>query len=248
MRSYELRSMLEAKEHHVVSINMFRQKYAELPGDFSKATRLWGTHSLCGGTGAGQYSTCNGDGSGHLNSLAIMNSQESSLFWNHLGNSGLIEKKYVITGGTIPDPFGYPFRYSYFFTPNENLASFFDGSAGWLPLALSLAGDTNPYGFFPGAYGNFLMLASISTSDISVLTPTEMLVMDEKIDDGKPATGKIVVPHGTEATLLATNNPYCTLKADGTQPTDIDDIDATYAAAGQYGNQLACSPIFKDVF
>ena len=66
--------------------SVFQERYGALPGDFGKATQLWGAD------------TFDGNQDGHVSGLGRAPQQESTGFWNHLALSGLI------SGGKTSDP------------------------------------------------------------------------------------------------------------------------------------------------
>lgn len=233
-RSYEIKSILEQKEDYIITIGLFRQKYNALPGDFTRATQVWGTSPLCGGSGGEPYATCDGDGDNFIYGA------EMFYIWNHLGNAGFMEKRYSLPAN-LTDPKEY-------YKPDVVVPGALNGEALWTLGYQGIVGDWYDRGYFYGSYGHVLMLANYDFDIPVVLTPREMVAFDGKVDDGLPTKGALVVPHGTYSSPHNPYNPYCTKKADGTMPTEADDLDALYAAAGEYGDEPACTVIFRNIF
>lgn len=200
IRAAELRSVTTDFNKYQTAVMTFRDKYFYLPGDMPNATDFWGVKPDCG-TEAPVTSgtlTCNGSGDGKINYVS-----EQFRFWEHLANAGLIEGSYAgvkltsattgrIAGQNIPvsrlSPGGYDMgRYL------ETTAStdYFPAAAGEHLLHM---------GNFNGAW-----------EDIEILTPEEVWNIDQKMDDGLPATGRLLSTTATSA-----NTPNCTTTDDAT--------------------------------
>jgi hypothetical protein len=68
-------------------------------------------------------------------------------------------------------------------------------------------------GWFDGEYGNLLFFARFAgpTCDADLLTPVEVHVVDQKMDDGKPGTGNLRTwPNTTCSAPCATTNVAAT--------------------------------------
>lgn len=163
IRAAELRSIGTQYSKYAAATNSFRDKYFALPGDITNATQFWGTSSACGGSDAVAPKTCNGDGNSRIES------GETWRFWQHLANAGLIEGGY---NGTSQRPASK-------INPGE-WATVYDGK---------IFSDSD---YFDGEYGNTFKMRA-SDDYYGVLTPEELWNIDMKIDDGMPATGKIVL-------------------------------------------------------
>lgn len=238
LKSYRLKGVLEEKEQYVAAVNLFSQKYNAFPGDFAGAAQLWELNSGCGGASALEIASCDGDNDGYIDA------NEFSYVWNHLGQAGLADQTYAISfpadtsllsnyllaNGTMPES---PIR-----------------GAGWVIRYVGLVGDMQNIGYFQGAYGHSLHLMRPDSDDVvAAITPVDAQAMDDKMDDGLPARGVFVVLQGSGlGASWELSNPDCTVKANGTTPTDDTDLDATYDAIGTDGNAIACTPIFRNVF
>ncbi len=184
IRSAELRATVsELSQYQTASAN-FLEKYGSLPGDFPIATDYWGIragstgnditcrHSINSYTG-----TCNGDGNGKINeSHANDTVYERFLHWQHLALAGMIEGKYT-GASTSTTLLGEA-------TANINApATTASRDKVYLPVYLGpVSGSTE---WFDGTWNIHLY------SSFSPLTPQELWTIDTKVDDGKPATGRV---------------------------------------------------------
>lgn len=87
----EISSIIRSMQRTSVPIYTFEEKYGQLPGDFTSATRFWGEGTSCpsaAGTG-----TCNGNGD-KLIAYGATTGSEMTYLWQHLGLAGMIEGKY----------------------------------------------------------------------------------------------------------------------------------------------------------
>ncbi len=181
-----------------------------LPGDMPNATLFWGKDdtNCTGDTGtAATPGTCNGNGDSTMGTTNAANTNaEIFRAWQHLARAGLIEGTYTgQSGPTSPSELGVPGVN----TPKSRFSN-----ARWnLWYASNYPGDDHSYKF---DYGNMLRF------NPQMLTPTELWNIDKKMDDGKPATGKIIAGHWATCTnsksnsdyagdyALSTNTPECT--------------------------------------
>lgn len=244
IRTSQLQALLTQYDSYVQSIQQFRDKYHALPGDMSNATDIWNTlDASCPSytsydTITLPYSpkTCNGDGDGRIgfrySDLGTCSGvasfrlcpYESFLSWQHLSNASLIDNRYtgktnatntVSIGNNVPESSvkGLPWHLLYFPPPS----------------AISLTNN-----LFDDTYGHVLTLNAENVLNLSIpdsdflLSPNDMLVIDSKIDDGFPGTGKI---RNWRDTNCIENN------TSQTAARYIDDSKA-----------LTCSPIFLTGF
>src|SRR5689334_9778248 len=70
IRNSQLRAAVEESQFYTQILNTFVQKYGQLPGDFTKATSVWGAadpdKNLCKTSSSNVSLTCNGDGDGWI--------------------------------------------------------------------------------------------------------------------------------------------------------------------------------------
>lgn len=214
IRSSELRSVTNQLDQVVSATNSFKEKYHYLPGDIPNATRFWGLAGgangltfACRNTESTDAKTCDGDGNGQIYApLVSQPGPEQVRFWQHLANAGLIQGQYT---GAYDAASGLS---------SINTLSGKIGNSLWSVFAYrTQSGDVN---FFDGIYGNSLQFGGFYSGGspvVAVLTNQEIKVMDEKMDDGLPATGKM---------FIITYNGFsaCTSAADGASST----LTATY--------------------
>jgi prepilin-type N-terminal cleavage/methylation domain-containing protein len=191
IRASELRAVSTEYQRYLAAVQTFRDKYFAVPGDFSQATKFWGTDpDGCPGTNAAiTYSanTCDGDGNGLVQETAT-NSNELYRFWQHLANAGLIEGNYsgVTNSPTATDVMSLVGINS----PRSKL-----NNAGWTASYVQnmTVASTS---WFEGNYGNIFIFGANSpatwTSGV-ILKPEEAWNIDTKMDDGRPGQGFVLV-------------------------------------------------------
>lgn len=189
VRQAELRSVITDIDKYSTSINTFKSKYLALPGDMANATDFWGaqhaTPATCYTTASTSALTCNGNGNGII-STADGGTTSSEMFraWQHLANAGLIEGTFngvASTGGTAYAVIGTN-------VPASKVSGGGYTLAGW---SYNYAGDSN---LFAANYGHIILFGAQYTNyetEGPLLTPQDAWSMDTKIDDGKPAYGKV---------------------------------------------------------
>lgn len=222
----ELRTITSDVERYQTAVNTFKQKYFGLPGDLPNATQFWGSvtesgsscsSDMAGGMGTGTQ-TCDGNNNG------LIASREIHRFWQHLANAGLIAGTYSgvehnndADMGDIGSTNG---------VSNAPTARFGAGTH-WTVGSTSLGANS-----FDLDNGNFLLLTSGTNHFVSrspMATPEDMWNIDTKIDDGKPAQGKVA----------AYNFANCTDAANRT------DYDADYNLSN---DAIACAFVFRTMW
>lgn len=229
IRAAELRAVTKEYEQWVTAAHAFRTKYFAVPGDMLNATRFWGRAD--NGTFSGQCAdpltntgtgtqTCNGNGDGYVN-LNGMLPNETFRFWQHLANAGLIPGQYSGVAG--PGSFLHHIR-------DENYPDSKTGGAGWFPAAwVDYPGSAS---VFAGDFGNYLHIGTPIADQHpynAYAKPEEAWSIDTKIDDGKPATGKV------RAQALI----WCV------DTSDANDMDADYRLDD---DRILCANFFTHAF
>ena len=187
IRAAELRSINTQFQTFQTATMTFRDKYFGIPGDITNASAYWGAADGSTGNTAGCASvsstttaTCNGNGDGKIN-LGYSSYNETFGFWKQLANAGLIEGSYIGTGvGTIN---GHT---------KANVPSGRINPSLWFVNFAGVLTSNPPT--FDGDYGNVLGLGGIVTNDFpqtAFLKPDDAYNIDVKMDDGKPAQGKV---------------------------------------------------------
>jgi prepilin-type N-terminal cleavage/methylation domain-containing protein len=191
----ELRSVATQHDRYVAAIHAFRDKYFALPGDMTNATSFWGAAAVpasCATTQGTGTQTCDGDGDGKVGLAAPLSAKpECYRFWQHLANAGLIEGQYSGIVGTQTD--------------NRNAPSGKVAQAVWYTQYLGTVNGTGSVTFFDGPYDHVLFygIGSGNTGwpTLQVFSAEDMWNIDTKLDDGKPALGKVVVAAGDDYEL-----------------------------------------------
>jgi prepilin-type N-terminal cleavage/methylation domain-containing protein len=216
IRASEMRSVATEYSRYITAIYSFRDKYFQLPGDMSNATRFWGAQTgattdgvvdACADsvTPATGLPTCNGDGDGkiapQLTPATGLNDRlqfyEALRAWQHLANAGLIEGQYsgVHPGGGRTDLSPIPGANA----PRSRISS----NTAW-GLRFIIPNYSDPTYYTPAPYGNILTIGSTGTyaGAMPFLRPEEAWNIDTKFDDGKPGTGSMI-------TYQSVVNPSC---------------------------------------
>ncbi|TAE31550.1 MAG: prepilin-type N-terminal cleavage/methylation domain-containing protein [Candidatus Kapaibacterium sp.] len=231
IRSSELRAVTTESTEFATAINTFKGKYFAIPGDMNNATAFWGaahaTPATCITTAGTGKQTCNGNGTGNLDVLnGASQYSEMFTFWQHLANAGLIEGSFTGRGGS-----GNPQHHIL----GTNAPTSKLPGAGWLATwAGTFPGNAMSYAL---QYDNFLEIGGATTNDFSfnpILTPEEAWNIDTKVDDGKPAQGKVVSRYW---------NNLCSAADDGSSANN--DLVASYRVQD---TAARCTLMFRQFF
>lgn len=199
IRASELRSYSTDTQRIQSAVNVFREKYFAIPGDFKDATKFWGSaggtgsDAACQDTASTSAATCDGDGDGYArnSSLSGVTHDERFRFWQHLANAGLIEGSYT---GTTDGATG-----TFIVTAGKNTPAM-KGGATFTVMGLMAPTTTSVVGSFQFAgmpAGNILEFRGAGGININILTPEDTWNLDTKFDDGKPAYGIFTGPQST---------------------------------------------------
>jgi prepilin-type N-terminal cleavage/methylation domain-containing protein len=189
IRAAELRSVSTQFNSYVAATQTFRDKYFGLPGDLNNAQTFWGvahaTPATCVTTAGTGTQTCNGNNDGQI--AVSTGSNEMFRYWQHLANAGLIEGSYD----------GIPHGSSASFTAATTRANApvgkLSNSIWYITHMGTQSGNTV---WFDGIYGNTYQFGGIYPDydpATPIFKPEEAWNIDTKMDDGKPAQGKLVV-------------------------------------------------------
>jgi prepilin-type N-terminal cleavage/methylation domain-containing protein len=190
IRASEIRAVITEYQRYNTAVQGFRDKYFAIPGDFNNATAFWGKSTGTGcvvnsGTSVTTPGTCDGDGNGTL-TAAGGNGQtgEDFQFWRQLALAGLVEGTYsgnAGAGSLTESDVGIN-------VPKSKM-----NNSGWSVHNIgNIAGDNLSYAL---DYGNAFMFGAAAPTDYTYnpsLKPEEAWNIDTKLDDGKPATGKVI--------------------------------------------------------
>ncbi len=207
VHSSSLRNSIADIQRYTTAVGQFQMEFKALPGDMPNATDYWGsaggnkhdnTCALVDSTTLPDpRATCDGDGDGIIDgshwynpTYNVTSRYEIYRAWQHLANAKLIQGSFTgVVGPNDLERASVPGIN----TPAGKLAN--SGFDFWYVGAIT---DPSWGNLFVGPYGNMLLFGQTSGDTdeaiYPVLTPTEALRVDQKIDDGKPATGMVVVP------------------------------------------------------
>lgn len=204
IRAAELRAVATETNRWLTAANSFRDKYFALPGDITNATKFWGSAPACPGTAGSGTQTCNGNGDGRVDTpIAASNYADNFTFWQHLANAGLIEGAYSGMSGS-----GGAAHSTTSNVPKSKLGQglWFVAWQGSL-TGFNVAGDS----MFTGDYGNYLEVGAPTTNfhpQSVLLKPEEMWNLDTKMDDGKPAIGRVIARRYDTCTTASSFTDY----------------------------------------
>lgn len=224
MRAAELRSIIQEYETYQIAVKNFQDKYFALPGDMINATQFWGRAD--DGTFSGQCAdpgedvgtgtqTCNGDGD------SFVNAHEEFRFWQHLANADMVQGSYTGIHGSINGVDS---------VVGENVPRSKVSSAGW--HVQHLGTQTGTPARFAHRYDNTYLFGGQdpgNTTRNPVLKPEEAWNIDVKIDDGRPAYGKVAARY-PQTCANATNG---------------NDVDVEYDLQN---TNVACALYFSKAF
>jgi len=206
IRASELRSAIAESQRFIAATHAFRDKYTGLPGDLSNAESFWGQlasgNSACYNGIATGLPTCNGDGNGYVDTFSTR-SYERYRFWHHLVNAGLVEGSY---SGTWDATTGSSWTLN---TTNSPASKLPKGVWGVMPT--TYVSGTFADVFMPANSLNYLCLTlnggGCSGSSLArILVPEEAWNIDTKLDDGRPALGKVTTGNNFRWSTCSTTN------------------------------------------
>jgi prepilin-type N-terminal cleavage/methylation domain-containing protein len=191
IRAAELRSVTTEFQTYQTAVMTFRDKYFALPGDMRNATDFWGAVGgggggvACFGAESSDGATCNGNSDGYTGYYAgfgpLYAWGERFHFWVQLSNAGLVEGAYTGVTDSGAD--------SYTITPGKNVPTAKYGGSMW--DVYGRAGVSGSANVFDDSGGLIFTLRTVADQEVSPLKPNEIWNIDKKIDDGRPAYGKI---------------------------------------------------------
>lgn len=187
IKSAEIRATIGQWEKYNTAVNVFKDKYAYIPGDINQTRAAeYGLYDRTGVAAPG-----NGDGNGLLQACSrtaaagLLAGCETTVFWRDLNDAGLVDGWFQTAGdafaavvlANIPDVF--PLAK----TGNGTYwTAYSTGGRNWF----NLGGITAVSG--AGVY-----------TLTNELTPFEAFNIDRKVDDARPLTGGVRAMEGTAA-------------------------------------------------
>jgi prepilin-type N-terminal cleavage/methylation domain-containing protein len=216
IRAAELHRIISQQEGFKTAVNTFKLKYNYIPGDIPpSATGRLGFFTFDGPFAAAAGGIGYGDGNGLVEGNLC--SREQMAFWRHLSDAQLIGGTYGSIGAaTLNTNTGtVTAQVSDFSLAVPSLAN---RSASWMVRTATLH---NNYNYLANTYGTLRILelgpniCSLQTD--KDLTGHEAFIVDTKLDDGLPNTGRV----------QAASHVSCITGGDVARPaTDIYDVSA----------------------
>ena len=223
----KLRGVLTEVEQFDVAFNTFKLEYGEPPGDLSNASSYW--TGAPNGNGNGRVRTVSNSGNGHDGEYVYV--------WHHLGSLG---------SKLLPGPYdASPFTASLPKNQRDQSLPFSKIGHHWgVYNRTRWKGHQYVLGASDSGWGYYGVAPSLS--------PRLTLSLDNKIDDGKPATGTIIVEgrSGAFNTLhwsgALPHNP--TYSPTPTAGNCTANGAASYDTTAEYNagfNNVSCIPVFR---
>ncbi len=240
IRASELQQIPKEFEKYKGAILTFRDKYKALPGDFNRAGEIWGyadtsaADGTCAvpatDTGTGKQ-TCDGDGDFRIDEY----SYETLRAWQHLENAGLIQGGYTGIDG--------PAGNAYDHIVGENCPESSIRKGGWGVMYRGIkTGGGGGWPAFDGSYGHVISIGledpgQSQEPNNELFTPLEAQSLEDKLDDGAPATGAWVVPRFRTTCIDSSVGA-----ADSPGATDLDSVFELQ------NNDAACAFVVRKAF
>lgn len=160
--------------------------------------------------------TCDGNGDGQV----LDGSYEVFRFWQHLASAGLIEGQYNGVAGPAH-------TLNHVLGTNAPRSKMSQGGWGFSYLGNNI-GDGGTYAL---DYGHLFWFGAPSNHrpQSNILKPEEAWNVDTKVDDGRPATGKVIVRSDTGGWATATN---CSTSTSQTDLAGLYNLSSSAIACG----------------
>lgn len=231
IRAAELRSVTLEFNKYLAATHAFNDKYFALPGDMNNATRIWSrqvnaahcvTNSSAAVTTPG---TCDGNGDGVIaNAAAASESGEIHQYWRQLAHAGLIEGSYTGIAGTGS---------AAHCIIGVGCAAGKILNSGWGISNDDCLGNTERYAICMGNYFSYGGQHATGSPIMPILRPEEAWNIDTKMDDGKPAQGRVIARYW---------NNLCAVADDGSSAAN--DLNASYKLSDK---TLQCALNFRQL-
>jgi hypothetical protein len=197
----------------------------------NNATRFWGrlnANADCvtnASAAVAAPGACDGNGNGVLNSAGAAQSSEQFQLWRQLALAGLIEGSFTgLAGATSGD--------HALLGTNVPVSKL--NNAGWAMIWQGVYSDIEVY---LADYGNAIEFGAPVTNSRMfgrALRPEEAWNIDTKMDDGRPANGRVIARYWNNA---------CAAADDGTHAAN--DLNASYRLSD---SSLQCALYFPRAF
>ena len=192
LRQSEVQTIISDYTKYSTAVAQFARQYGGQPGDLLDATNYWGDDSTnCADAAVTNTTpgTCNGNGNGEIvtaTGTAPANMNEPFRAWQHLQLANYIDGTFSgVTAGTIGGT-------DLTAAPGVNIPRSRITNAGWSLFHYSAVDVANRY---DQNVGNFLMFGTVNGNKLTrgaAIKANEAWQIDKKIDDARPAFGRIV--------------------------------------------------------
>lgn len=203
------------------AVTAFREQYNCIPGDcVNITTRLGAISGGCASDHGSNSGTCDGNGNGRVDLEEGDNSNwfrynETTLFWQQLSLANLIAEKY--TGMLTWNGRGI--------APGINTpVSRLDGGCFSVYYSRDIIYKNVIALGSPGAYNGSGVNTDNCSNGLYSLPAESALMIDKKIDDGKPYTGSVwsvLSVYGGEYNWSGSSTPGCTNENGSPQPISL---------------------------
>jgi prepilin-type N-terminal cleavage/methylation domain-containing protein len=215
LRQSEMQALISDFGKYTKAVENFRQQYGNLPGDILDGTNYWGDDAaVCADAAVtnGSPGTCNGNSDGDLSTVAVVAAgicklsdattnapcEEPYRAWQHLVLANMISGNFtgVASGGGA--------------VPGTNVPKARLTNTGW--SFMNNTAVINNVNWYNNDLSNLLALGApiaAGATQGAALTAQEAVALDRKLDDGLPATGRVVALKPTPSTIT----PNCTNSA-----------------------------------
>lgn len=261
IRSATVKSQISQISEVAVASRAFQDKYFALPGDFAEPTA-----ASAGFTPRGPFAGM-GDGNGILegvwqnaanrNAPEYQSAGETVLFWRDLSQVGLISGSFTTASATTPTVI--------YMTENSNprLDQYYPrgklpGTYIFVSGAPTFGFGGNPYPMTAAAGKNYIHLGRINDSgpigargynglaaDTNYgVTVAQAYAMDNKLGDGKPASGKVIALLSIYSAVYSlAGGPGATAPGIGTCGDNQNNAanEPTYSMSFNNGESPACA-------
>lgn len=186
IRTSQIRAIINDMDRYIKAVDAFQQKYFALPGDMSTAESFWGSDAGCPSVATNivkKQETCNGTGDGRIGLNGTSNQYEMFRAWQQLANAGMVGGGYTGVSGASGSAHA---------VIDQNVPRASLTGAGYTLLYWGVtAGDADNFATEPGHILAFGAATTTSYTTDPALSPVEAYEIDNKVDDGRPAYGKV---------------------------------------------------------
>ena len=191
IRNARLQAVMSDFDGYMQAAQTFRDKYNYLPGDLPTAQTFWGALAGCpipAYSTVTRQATCNGDGNGHIGEHWLGGTSNIELFaaWQHLSNAGLIRGSFsgMSTAASLYDA-----------RIGINVPAATVEPGGFMLMYVQPQNFTADPDYYDADYGHIIAFGKNSGTDITnkaVITAEDAYLIDTKLDDTIPSTGKVL--------------------------------------------------------